>query len=74
VRLSGPSLEPAVAPGGQVTVRFVSNGLSVELPGRAKSAGAIGQIIDVAVTIPETRETTTHQGTVIAAGIVEVRA
>ncbi len=73
LRLSGPALEVAVAMGSAVTVRFVSNGLMVEMPGKARTAGAIGQTIDVTVTIPETRETTTHQATIVRAGVVEVK-
>lgn len=74
IRLTGSCLETAVALGAPVSVRFVSNGLIVEMPGKAKSAGAIGQTIEVAVTLPENRETTLHQGTIVAAGVVEVRA
>jgi hypothetical protein len=72
IRLSGSMLQPAILAGASVTVRFVSNGLIVELAGRAKSGGAIGQTIEVSVTA-EGVGTTTHQATIKSSGIVEVQ-
>lgn len=73
LRFSGALLEPAVDAGSSVNVRFVSNGIVVELAGRSRNAGVIGQSIDVTVTNPETRETTTHSAVIVGRGRVEVR-
>lgn len=73
IRLSGSLLEVSVEAGSSVSVRFVSNGIVIEAPGRARNAGVIGQTIDVTVTNPDTREATTHAATVVGRGRVEVR-
>lgn len=73
VKLSGPMLETAVQSGETVQVRFVAAGITVEMAGRARSSGFVGQTIQVLVTLPETRETTTHEAVIKAPGIVEVR-
>lgn len=73
VKLSGPMLETAVQSGETVQVRFVAAGITVEMSGRARSSGFVGQTIQVLVTLPETRETTTHEAVIKAPGIVEVR-
>jgi hypothetical protein len=73
VRLSGPMLEPAVQAGSNVTVRFLSNGVTVELPGRVRSSAAVGQSVEVTVQAGTGSAATTHVGTVIAPGKVEVK-
>jgi flagella basal body P-ring formation protein FlgA len=73
IRLTGVALEPAVQAGGSVTVRFVSNGVVVEIAGRVRSSAAIGQTVEVTVNSGEGSGQSTHQGTVIAPGKVEVK-
>jgi len=73
IRFTGGLLEAAVDAGSSVTVRFVSSSIVIETPGRAQNAGVVGQSIDVTVTNPDTRETTTHSAVVVGRGRVEVR-
>ena len=73
LRLSGAILEPAVQAGGSVTVRFVSNGVVIEIAGRVRNTAAIGQTVEVTVSAGPGSSQSTHQGTVIAPGRVEVK-
>ena len=73
IRLSGAILEPAVQAGGSVTVRFVSNGVVIEIAGRVRSSAAVGQTVEVTVSAGQGSGTSSHQGTVIAPGRVEVK-
>ncbi len=73
LRLSGAILEPAVQAGSSVTVRFVSNGVVIEIAGRVRSSAAIGQSVEVTVNAGQGSGTSSHQGTVIAPGKVEVK-
>lgn len=73
IRFAGELLEPAVDAGSTVNVRFVANGVVIEVSGRARSAGMVGQTVDVSVTNAETRETTTHPAVIVGRGKVEVR-
>jgi hypothetical protein len=73
VRLVGPALAYAVQAGATVNVRFVSNGVAIEMTGRARQSGVVGQTIEITVQPGTGSVPTTHQGTIQASGLVEVR-
>jgi hypothetical protein len=58
----------SVKAGDPVTLRLVRNGLTVEVPGTARGAAFVGQAVPV-----ETGTGTTHSGTLVAPGLVEVK-
>jgi hypothetical protein len=60
--------DPVIRSGAAVKILLRSGGVVVEVDGRARSAGYIGQSIEVA-----TSSGTTHTGTVLDGGRVEVR-
>ena len=61
---------PQVRAGEKVVVRITQNGATIEIEGRAMSAGFAGQTINVQTTAAPV---TTFSGTVKSAGVVEVR-
>lgn len=60
--------------GDSVKVLMVCNGATIEVEGRASSAGWIGQTVNVTTTAGDGGKSTTLTGTVKAPGVVEVKA
>lgn len=60
--------------GDNVKVLMICNGATIEVEGRASSAGWIGQTVNVTTTAGDKGRTTTLTGTVKAPGVVEVKA
>ena len=67
-----PLVEGAKA-GQPVKVKFVIHGIVAEVDGRAKSSGYIGQSIEVLVSLMPGSPPTSHFGTIVAPGHVEVK-
>lgn len=61
-----------VKAGAMIKVRFTVSGITAEVEGRAKTAGYVGQTVEVQVS-PAGGAPTTHAGVVIAPGKVEVK-
>lgn len=60
--------------GETVKVLMICNGATIELEGRASSAGWVGQTVNVTTTAGDKSRPTTLSGTVKAPGVVEVKA
>jgi hypothetical protein len=60
--------------GETVKVLMICNGATIELEGRASSAGWVGQTVNVTTAAGENGRQTTLSGTVKAPGVVEVKA
>lgn len=62
-----------VTAGSAVKVVLIAGTAKVEVPGRTKSSSAVGKTVEVEVRCGTPEVKTTHIGTLVAAGIVEVR-
>lgn len=72
VTSSAPPVE-GVKAGATIKVRFLISGIVAEVDGRAKTSGFVGQSVEVLVSMAPGEPPTTHTGTVVAPGRVEVK-
>lgn len=73
VTLEGNGGQVVVKAGDLVKVVFAANGIAVELTGRAKKPGRVGESIEVEVSAGDPPVKTSHLAVVRAAGLVEVK-
>lgn len=73
VLLAGDALQVHIKAGDLVKVLLVANGIAVEVPGRARRGGRLGDSIEVEVSVGEPAVKTQHLGVVRGAGKVEVK-
>lgn len=73
VTLEGAGGQIVVKAGDLVKVVFAANGIAVELNGRAKRSGRVGESIEVEVTTGDPPVKTSHLAVVRSAGMVEVK-